>query len=137
MIGMVPSLNKNWIYHLLLVGTGGFIGSILRFSFGNLVHHQFPAGMLPYGTLGVNVIGCLVMGCLGGITDAYQIATTEFRLFLFVGLLGGFTTFSAFGYETLTLIRTVEPLRAVSNIGLQLVFGLAAVSIGYSLGNRI
>ena len=137
MIGMVPSLNKNWIYHLLLVGTGGFIGSILRFSFGNLVHHQFPTGMLPYGTLGVNVVGCLVMGFLGGITDAYQIATTEFRLFLFVGLLGGFTTFSAFGYETLTLMRTAEPLRAVSNIGLQLVFGLAAVSIGYSLGNRI
>jgi len=127
-------LNPNWLWHALLVGAGGFVGSILRFAVGNFVYRQTPEPALPYGTLAVNVIGCLVIGLLGGFTDARAIAFPQIRLFLFIGLLGGFTTFSSFGYETLTLARTAEPLRAVMNVGLQLVLGLGAVWAGYTLG---
>ena len=129
-------MNANWVFHSFLVGAGGFIGSILRFGVGGLTYRMFPAPSLPYGTLAVNVIGCLAIGILGGITDARQIAASEIRLFLFIGLLGGFTTFSAFGYETLALVRAEEPFRAALNVGLHLVLGLIAVWMGYSIGNH-
>lgn len=129
-------MNPGLLWHSLLVGTGGFVGSVLRFTVGNLVYRIFPAATLPWGTLAVNVIGCLAIGMLGGIGDARQIAATEFRLLLFIGLLGGFTTFSAFGYETITLFRAGEPARALLNVGLHLALGLAAVGMGYFFGSR-
>ena len=119
-----------------LVGAGGFIGSILRFGMGGLTYRLFPAATLPYGTLAVNLIGCLIIGVLGGIGDARQIAAGELRLFLFIGILGGFTTFSAFGYETLALVRSAELFRATVNVGLHLVLGLTAVWAGYTVGNQ-
>jgi len=127
-------VSSSWLWHSLLVGTGGFVGSILRFGAGGLVYRLFPAASLPYGTLTVNVVGCFLIGLLGGLGDSRQFATTELRLFLFLGLLGGFTTFSAFGYETLTLFRDAEHFRAGANVGLHLVLGLASVSAGYALG---
>jgi CrcB protein len=129
-------LSASWAWHALLVGAGGFIGSILRFGVGHLVYRQVPNGLLPYGTLGVNVIGCMLIGLLGGAADARQIAAGELRLFLLVGILGGFTTFSAFGYETLALVRADEPLRAGANVALHLVLGLTAVWVGYDVGNQ-
>jgi CrcB protein len=129
-------LNPNWLWHAFLVGAGGFAGSILRFGVGGLAYRLFPSATVPIGTLAVNVIGCLAIGVLGGVGDARQIAAPEFRLLLMVGLLGGFTTFSAFGYEVLVLVRADEPVRAVVNVGLHLVLGLIAVWIGYTLGSR-
>ena len=129
-------MSANWVFDSLLVGAGGFVGFILRFGVGGLMTRLFPAATLPYGTLVVNVVGCLVIGILGGVGDARQVVATEVRLFIFIGLLGGFTTFSAFGYETLDLIRADEPLRAALNIGLHVVLGLSAVWLGYSVGNQ-
>ena len=129
-------MGTSWLLNSFLVGAGGFIGSILRFGMGGLTYRLFPAATLPYGTLAVNLIGCLIIGVLGGIGDARQIAAGELRLFLFIGLLGGFTTFSAFGYETLALVRTAELIRATVNVGLHLVLGLAAVWVGYTVGNQ-
>jgi CrcB protein len=129
-------LSANWLFHSLLVGAGGFVGSILRFGVGGLTYRLFPAATLPYGTLVVNVVGCLAIGILGGVGDARQIGATEVRLFLFLGLLGGFTTFSAFGYESLALFRADEPLRAALNVGLHIVLGLSAVWLGYSVGDH-
>ncbi len=129
-------MGTSWLLDSFLVGTGGFIGSILRFGLGGLTYRLFPAATLPYGTLAVNVIGCLIIGVLGGIGDARQIAAGELRLFLFIGILGGFTTFSAFGYETLALVRSAELFRATVNVGLHLVLGLTAVWVGYTVGNQ-
>jgi fluoride exporter len=85
------------------------------------------------GTLAVNVLGCLVIGFLGGLAEARQVLTPEGRLFLMLGFLGGFTTFSSFGYETLSLARGGEGTRALVNVALHLVLGLSAVVAGQQL----
>lgn len=94
------------------------------------------APRFPYGTLVVNVLGCLLIGVLGGMANTRQAFSPEVRSFLFVGLLGGFTTFSAFGYETHALAGKGQILLALSNIAMQVIMGLGAVWIGYALGSR-
>jgi len=116
--------------HALLVGAGGFIGSVLRFAVSGWVHRFVPLSTFPWGTLTVNVTGCLAIGILGGLGEARQLFSGETRLFLFLGLLGGFTTFSTFGYETLALLRDAEHLRAAGNVLLNVVAGLSAAWLG-------
>jgi len=84
----------------------------------------------PVGTLAVNVFGCLVIGFLGGIAEQRRVFDPEFRLFVFVGILGGFTTFSAFAYETASLAQDGRLPGALLNIALQVMIGLAAVWVG-------
>jgi len=127
-------LNPGWIWHAFLVGTGGFVGSLCRFAVGGLVYRLMPDAPLPYGTLAVNLIGCFAIGVLGGWGDGRGAIGTEWRLLLFLGLLGGFTTFSAFGYETMALLRDAAHLRAVLNVAFHLVAGLGAVWAGYAIG---
>jgi len=88
----------------------------------------------PFGTLVVNVLGCLLIGLLHGVAETKQIISPELRLFLMIGLLGGFTTFSTFGYETLALMHDAEIFRAVGNVILQILMGLIAVWVGDMLG---
>lgn len=114
----------------LLVGAGGFIGSVLRFAISGWVHRFVPMSTFPWGTLTVNVAGCFAIGILGGLGESRQLFSGEARVFLFLGLLGGFTTFSTFGYETLTLMREAEHLRAAGNILLHVVAGLLAAWLG-------
>ena len=90
---------------LLLVGTGGFIGSVLRFILAGLVQGWSRSTRFPFGTLAVNLLGCFVIGLLAQLAESRSVFTAETRAFVFVGLLGGFTTFSAFGNETLGLLR--------------------------------
>ena len=127
-------MSTSWIWHSILVGAGGFVGSVCRFGGGVLVYRILGSTTLPYGTLLVNVAGCFAIGILGGLGDARQVIGTEFRLFFFIGVLGGFTTFSAFGYETLALVRAADPSRAALNVALHVVAGLLAVWAGYGLG---
>ena len=127
-------MNLTLLWHSLLVGIGGFVGSVLRFGVGSATYRLFPEAALPYGTLAVNVIGCFCIGVLGGLGDARATFGTELRLLLFLGLLGGFTTFSAFGYETVTLFREAAPIRGLLNVGLQILVGLLSVWLGYTLG---
>lgn len=117
----------------VFVGAGGFIGSILRYLLGDLVHRLAGDGFFPYGTLLINVLGCLFIGLLNGLVETRQVFGPETRLFLFIGLLGGFTTFSTFGYETFALARDGEGLAAFTNIGLQVLLGLGAVWLGNAL----
>jgi CrcB protein len=84
----------------------------------------------PVGTLAVNVIGCYVIGFLGEVVGQRRIFNQELRLFLFVGVLGGFTTFSAFAYETSSMLRDSRLYGAWLNVGLQIVLGLLAVRLG-------
>ena len=114
---------------LLLVGVGGFLGSVSRYLVGGWMHRALGTGF-PYGTLTVNVLGCLAIGLLGGLAETRQMITPEARLFLFIGLLGGFTTFSSFGYETLAFARDGEFVIAGLNVILQMGLGLGAVWLG-------
>ena len=115
---------------VLLVGLGGFIGSISRYLVGGLVHRLFPFTGFPYGTLVVNVLGCLLIGFVVGLVEFRQLFRPEIRLFLLIGVLGGFTTFSTFSYETFALTRDGEIVRAGMNVLLQIVVCFGAVWFG-------
>jgi CrcB protein len=114
---------------IFLVGVGSMIGGVLRYELNRLVNGQFEQPWFPYGTLSINALGCLVIGFL--------ILTTEMRLLLFTGLLGGFTTFSAFGLETFALAREAHYGAAAANVVLQLAVGLVAVWLGHAGGYNL
>jgi CrcB protein len=90
---------------LLLVGIGGACGAIARWKLGGVVLHHSQDWRFPLSTFVVNVLGCLVAGILAGLMVKQDLFSPDTRLFLFTGLLGGFTTFSAFGLETVYLLR--------------------------------
>ncbi len=118
---------------LLWVGAGGFVGAILRYLLGGWVQRLTPAAGFPAGTLAVNVLGCLAIGIIAGLVELRHGLGTGVRLFLLVGLLGGFTTFSSFAWETLDLARLGALAPALANVGLQVVLGLAAAWAGLAL----
>jgi len=117
----------------LIVGLGGFIGSIGRYKIGGVILHHTAAWRFPLSTFVVNVIGCFVIGVLAALVEHRDLFSAETRLFLFTGLLGGFTTFSAFGYEGMFLIRRGEIGIAILYAGLSVVCGLAAVWLALKL----
>ena len=116
---------------LLLVGSGGFLGSIARYALGGVVLHATPQSRFPWSTFAVNVAGCLVVGVLAGLAERLHWFGPDARLFLFTGLLGGFTTFSAFGIDAWFLVRRGEWLVAAAYAGSSVVVGLAAVALGW------
>lgn len=118
---------------ILLVGLGGFLGSIARYKLGGLVLHLTAQGRFPYGTFMVNVLGCLLIGVLMSVAERYDVLSPDSRLFLVVGLLGGFTTFSAFGLEAMQLIRRGDLGVAVLYAGASVMLGIAAVWLGFKL----
>ena len=120
---------------ILLVGIGGFIGSIARYKLGGWVVQMAAGqdGRFPFGTFTVNVLGCLIVGVLAGVMERHDAFGPDARLFLFTGLLGGFTTFSAFGLETMSLIRRGDPGIAAVYAGASVVLGIAAVWLGFRL----
>lgn len=115
---------------ILLVGVGGFLGSIFRYVLSGWVHRILDNPWFPYGTLAVNVTGSLVIGFLAGLVDSRSLFSSEARLFVFIGLLGGFTTFSSLTIETFSLARSAQLLAAAMNVTLQLFVGLVAVWLG-------
>jgi CrcB protein len=123
-------MERIFFTQLLLVGCGGFIGSSLRFALHGWIQRTAPYSEFPLGTLGVNVLGCLLIGYLGGIAEHRQALDAGMRLFLLVGVLGGFTTFSAFAYESLTLAQNSQYLAMLFNVALQVVVGFSAAWIG-------
>lgn len=118
--------------NIMLVGFGGFIGSVLRYLVSGWMHHIFRTDSFPVGTAIVNITGCFVIGQLGGWADHFQALNHHTRLFLFLGLLGGFTTFSAFGYETMALLRDKELFLAFVNVSVHLLLGFGALFLGYN-----
>ena len=136
---MYPVTKREGVFQIMLgqvmlVGAGGFLGSVFRFVLSGVVHRSFPMSEFPFGTLVVNILGCLCIGLLHGLAETRQVVGPELRLFLMIGLLGGFTTFSTFGYETMALLRDAEIFRAVGNVLLQVLCGLFAVWVGDTLG---
>ena len=115
----------------LLVGLGGFIGSIARFCLAGFILHRSEQWRFPLAIFCVNVLGCFAIGALGGLGERYSFLTANMRLLLITGLLGGFTTFSAFGADGINLIRRGEWAIAISYAVLSVVVGFAAVWIGF------
>lgn len=117
---------------ILLVALGGALGSVARFKLSGLVLHQVIGWKFPLGTFTVNVVGCFVIGILAGLAVNEDYFSPELRVFLFTGIIGGFTTFSAFGLETFYLLRRDELAIAGSYVLLSLICGLLALWIGFS-----
>ena len=116
----------------LLVGAGGFIGAVSRYGVVIGVARVLGQPSFPWGVLAANVLGSLLIGALAGLAESRQLFSAEARLFLFVGVLGGFTTFSAITNDTFALLRNGEHLAAAGNVLLSVVLGLAAVALGYA-----
>lgn len=123
--------------NILLVGIGGFIGSVTRYLASGYVQQASKSIDFPYGTLAVNLIGCFIIGFLSQLAESRGAFTNESRLFIFTGFLGGFTTFSSFGNETLNLARDSQMMNALANIGANVVIGLFAVWLGRTVSYLI
>ena len=115
---------------LVLVFLGGGIGASLRHLAGGAVQSLSKSATFPWGTFAVNVTGCFAIGLLAQLSESRGVPAGNARTFLFVGVLGGYTTFSSFGNETLNLLRGGEALAATANAGGQLALGLLAVALG-------
>ncbi len=118
------------IKNLLLIGAGGFIGSVARYLLSRL-NTRLDWLSIPVGTLLVNVLGSLLIGFLIGISEKSPLMTFELRMFLMVGLCGGFTTFSSFTGENLMLMRNGQFLPLFLYTGLSILLGFTAVYLGY------
>jgi len=116
---------------ILLIGSGGFIGSVARY-FVSKLNLSVNLFSIPVGTLVVNVSGSLLIGFLMGLSERSSILTTEGRLFLMVGLCGGFTTFSSFTMENLQLIHNGQFLPVILYTAASVVLGFLAVYLGYA-----
>jgi CrcB protein len=114
---------------VLFVGMGGFLGSVTRFLLVGLVQGAW-SGAFPFGTLVVNVTGCVAIGGLSELLEARPLLTGDARAFLVIGLLGGFTTFSAFGNDTLDLLRHTGVAAAGANVLAHLLLALGGVWLG-------
>ena len=118
----------------LLIGAGGALGAMARHGINVAIHARYGADPFPVGALVVNVLGCLSAGILAGLLASSRVdLPLEARTFLMVGLFGGFTTFSAFGVDTFTLLHSGHYATAAMNVVAQIGLTLAAVWAGFAL----
>jgi CrcB protein len=120
----------------LLVGIGGFAGSVLRYWLSLFVG-QHVISAFPFGTFIVNVIGCFLIGLLVGLSDRGSLISPDARLFLATGFCGGFTTFSTFSHESMALLKDGELLFLAANVGLSVAAGFLATYLGTVLVRSI
>jgi fluoride exporter len=123
--------------NIIIIGAGGFIGAILRYLAILSVQVFKQKTNIPLGTLLVNVLGCLLIGFLLVLAEDNKLISTDSRNFLVVGILGAFTTFSTFAYESVGLLKNGMSLQFFLNVFLQLFLGLGAVWGGMSLARWI
>lgn len=114
---------------ILMIGSGGFIGSVSRFLASRYVQNLVISSF-PWGTFVVNVTGCFLIGLFYGISERGGLLTAEWRLFLTVGFCGGFTTFSTFAQENLGMIRDGEFYYFLLYTGLSIFLGISATFLG-------
>jgi CrcB protein len=118
--------------NLLFIAIGGAIGSVARYLLSTVVL-RVSGTLFPLGTLAVNAIGCFVFGVIAGAAEQRVALPPEARLFLLVGVLGGFTTFSSYAYESFALIRDGQMLWATINLVAQVVIGVMSVAVGFAI----
>lgn len=116
---------------IVLVGFGGFIGTVARFLVGMALIREGGSG-LPYATLTVNVLGCLLIGIFAGLSERYDLLP-ETRAFLMIGLCGGFTTFSAFAIENVQLIQDRDYTMVFLYTAASITVGIAATLLGLAI----
>ena len=118
---------------VLLVAFGGAVGSVARYLLSGWTLHHTVDWRFPLGTFLVNIIGCLGVGILGGLVVKHDWFSPPARLFLFTGIAGGFTTFSALGLETFYLLRRGEAWVAGGYVVSSVLVGLLLLWAGFSL----
>jgi len=118
---------------LTIVALGGAVGSMLRYKLGGFALHHTQSWNFPLSTFSINVIGCFFIGLLAALVEHHDFFSPSARLLLFTGLLGGFTTFSAFGYEGVFLLRRGLFSIAAAYVTFSVVAGLIAVGMGMKL----
>jgi len=116
---------------ILLIGTGGFIGTIFRYSLSQIIQARFLSAF-PFGTLGVNLLGCFVIGLVFALSERTNM-NPEWRLFLATGICGGFTTFSAFSNDTFLLLRDGQVWYASAYVIASVLLGVLATITGYTI----
>lgn len=116
---------------LLIIGLGGGAGSILRYLTQVAVNKIIPELAFPLGTFIVNIVGCFLIGLLYGMSVKHSWLTAEWQLLLITGLCGGYTTFSSFSYESVSLISEGQFLYFGLYVGLSVLLGLCATLLGY------
>jgi CrcB protein len=121
----MPSIDS-----VIFVALGGAFGSVLRYLLGTWTQSASKSIDFPYGTLAVNLIGCFVIGFLAHLAESRGVFTPASRAFIFVGILGGFTTFSSFGNDTINLLRDGATWNALANVGANVIFGIIMVWLG-------
>jgi CrcB protein len=114
---------------LFIIGSGSFIGGVARYLVSKLIQNTFISSF-PAGTLVVNIIGCFLIGLIFGLSERGNIMSSELRLFLTVGFCGGFTTFSTFAYENVSLLRDGNYFIFALYTGLSVFLGLLATYLG-------
>lgn len=117
---------------ILIVGIGGFIGSVLRYL-TSVYFQTYTVSTFPWGTFSVNILGSLVIGIIFGLSERADYFSPDIRLFLAVGICGGFTTFSSFSNDAFILMQGREWLKFSLYIGLSVFLGLLAVILGRNL----
>lgn len=118
--------------NLLLVGLGGGIGSVLRYSASLLINIKY----FPWPTFAVNIAGSFIIGLIFAACIKDEVFLNNWKLFLATGICGGFTTFSAFSLENMGLLQSGKIGMALTYIGLSIVLGIAATFLGYQLMMR-
>lgn len=114
------------IKYILIVGLGGGIGSILRYLCQKWIYGFYPHPF-PWATFAVNILGCFLIGVLYAITEKTSLLNAEWRIFLTTGLCGGFTTFSTFAFENMTLLKSGDTGYFILYTTLSVILGIAAV----------
>lgn len=117
---------------ILIVGLGGFIGSVARY-FMSMLNMSYDILSIPVGTLSVNILGSFIIGFLTGLSERTTLITAEWRLFLMVGICGGFTTFSSFTNENLALMHNGQFLSVLLYTALSIFLGFVAVYLGFAV----
>ena len=130
----IMQASPTFYVNLLLIAIGGALGSVARYLFSTLVLRA-SGSLLPIGTFAVNLAGCLAFGCMMGAAQQRFIMTPQTRAFLLIGVLGGFTTFSSYAYESFALMQDGQFAAAAFNIIGQVVAGLVGVWAGYVITN--
>jgi len=115
---------------LLLIGVGGALGSMARYLLSTLVYRLVPS-LFPFGTFVVNVVGCVLFGIIVGLAEQRFVLRPDARAFLLIGVLGGFTTFSTFAFESFELLRDGQFTSAAVNVVGQVVAGIVGLWAGF------
>ncbi len=123
--------NSNYmLQNMMLIGAGGFLGSVLRYGSGQMMVKVFDS-QHPIGTFFVNIVGSLLIGLVLGLSEKGVELTMNWKLFLAVGFCGGFTTFSAFALENMNFLQSQQFMMSFLYISASLILGLAAVYLGF------